>query len=263
VIRFNCPNCERVYELPDALARLPLVCKQCGQRITPPEPTPEPAPLPPPPKPAVIPVAPPKAAPVSVPKAPAAKPSAPPPSPKPATPVPVTSADGKDKRVAKPEAAANLEFNFSEPTAASSNETSRVKAVLPKDAPVQASAEPASDINLDLLPPAPPPAAPKPVQPPAPDAPPPPAKPVPTMLPFIADLVVFLALLAGGAFLGELIVRKPTGQIISESGAAPTFPPTELLLWAAPPVVFGLIYLMLGRRGRTVGEWIRRQRGEP
>src|SRR5215204_1727329 len=48
VIRFNCPNCGRHYELPDALASLPLVCKQCGQRMTPPAPSPEP---PPPPKP--------------------------------------------------------------------------------------------------------------------------------------------------------------------------------------------------------------------
>src|SRR6478735_2125165 len=50
VIRFNCPHCARLYELPDALARLPLVCKQCGQRITPPEGATVPPPAPPPPK---------------------------------------------------------------------------------------------------------------------------------------------------------------------------------------------------------------------
>ncbi|MBY0458041.1 MAG: hypothetical protein K2V38_11935, partial [Gemmataceae bacterium] len=49
MIRFNCPNCNRFYELPPALAFLPLVCKGCGQRLTPPAPeavppAPEPAP---------------------------------------------------------------------------------------------------------------------------------------------------------------------------------------------------------------------------
>jgi hypothetical protein len=79
------------------------------------------------------------------------------------------------------------------------------------------------------------------------------------MLPFIVDMVVFLALLAVGAFLGELLARKPTGAILSEAGAAPKFPPMDLLLWSAPPVLLGLVYLLLGKGGRTVGEWIRRR----
>jgi hypothetical protein len=55
VIRFRCPNCQREYVLPDALARLPLLCKGCGQRLDVPDPQPEPEPPPPepePPKPA-------------------------------------------------------------------------------------------------------------------------------------------------------------------------------------------------------------------
>jgi hypothetical protein len=42
VIRFNCPNCSRAYELPNAMAHLPLVCKGCGQPLAVPEPTPDP-----------------------------------------------------------------------------------------------------------------------------------------------------------------------------------------------------------------------------
>jgi hypothetical protein len=34
----------------------------------------------------------------------------------------------------------------------------------------------------------------------------------------------------------------------------------DLILWAGPPVMFGLIYLLLGARKRTVGEWLRRRR---
>jgi hypothetical protein len=51
VIRFSCPHCDRRYELPDALARLALVCKGCGQPMPVPETStvPEPAPPPPPP----------------------------------------------------------------------------------------------------------------------------------------------------------------------------------------------------------------------
>jgi hypothetical protein len=38
VIRFPCTNCGRKYVLPDALARLPLICKGCGQRLNVPGP---------------------------------------------------------------------------------------------------------------------------------------------------------------------------------------------------------------------------------
>lgn len=45
MICFNCPNCGRAYELPDALSRLALLCKGCGHNLAVPEPTPNP-PLP-------------------------------------------------------------------------------------------------------------------------------------------------------------------------------------------------------------------------
>ena len=51
-----------------------------------------------------------------------------------------------------------------------------------------------------------------------------------------------------------------TGTVLSEAGSATKFPPTDLLLWGGPPVMFGLIYLLLGARNRTVGEWLRRRK---
>jgi hypothetical protein len=56
VIRFNCPNCGRRYELPDLMAHLPLLCKGCGLALAVPDPEPEPEPAPPPfrPRPAKI-----------------------------------------------------------------------------------------------------------------------------------------------------------------------------------------------------------------
>jgi len=71
VIRFNCPNCGRRYELPDLMAHLPLLCKGCGVALHVPDPDPEPEPAPPPfrPRPAKIePKEPPKAEPKTEPK---------------------------------------------------------------------------------------------------------------------------------------------------------------------------------------------------
>ncbi|MFO0799219.1 MAG: hypothetical protein U0804_17255 [Gemmataceae bacterium] len=48
MIRFRCTSCDREYYLPDALARMPLLCKGCGTRLDVPEPTPEPTPEAPP-----------------------------------------------------------------------------------------------------------------------------------------------------------------------------------------------------------------------
>lgn len=56
MIRFNCPHCDRRYELPDALARLALVCKGCGQAMPVPETSTVPEPAPPPPPPSRVPV---------------------------------------------------------------------------------------------------------------------------------------------------------------------------------------------------------------
>jgi hypothetical protein len=58
VIRFNCPHCQRRYELPEALARLALMCKGCGQPLSVPETSTEPEPRPEPPKPVTPPLPP-------------------------------------------------------------------------------------------------------------------------------------------------------------------------------------------------------------
>jgi hypothetical protein len=125
-----------------------------------------------------------------------------------------------------------------------------------------AEAEPEPDdavdkINLDLLP------KPVPTPPPKPPAPPPEeppeAKPEPTLMPFLADLGVFVVLVLVGLFIGETLVGKPTGQVLSEAGSATKFPPLDLLLWGGPALVFGLVYLLLNSRELTVGAWLRRR----
>jgi hypothetical protein len=297
VIRFNCPHCGRPHEVHEALAQLPLVCKQCGQRIAAPVPGSVPAPAPPPSVSASPPVAPPVAPPPVVAVPPAPKPSvqavpklpvpsaAPAPAPVPIPvvakaapapakpPPPSPSGSGDDVLVTKPDSSPDIDFNVGGPTAASLSDAARTRPGGLTDAnrtrPVEVEAAPAaepdssSDINLDLLgPPAPEgrPVAIKPeVKPLAPSNDPPEPKPEMTVLPFVADLVVFVVLIVVGALVGELLVDKPTLQVLSESFTAVIFPPTELLLWGAPPLVLGLIYLLLNSRERTVGAWLRRR----
>ncbi|MDY3550933.1 hypothetical protein R5W24_000001 [Gemmata sp. JC717] len=88
---------------------------------------------------------------------------------------------------------------------------------------------------------------------------PPETKSAAALLPFIADLVAFVVLIGSGMLLGELLVRKSTGQVLSEAGSAPKFPPVELLLWAAPPVMLALMYLLLSGRKQSFGAWVRRR----
>lgn len=288
MIRFNCPNCNRPYEVPAALARLPLVCKQCGQRITPPEPPPvtvqppKPVASPPPAPPVSKPVAVPKPASAPAPKpAPVAKPAPAPvapaavksaaPNPSPAPPTDDDASEG-DVLVTKPDSTPDIDFNVGGPTAASLSEANRPRpaglsdATRPRPpelngthpAPDSDGDDTVADINLDLLPKAPPATPPKPSPRPAPAEPD--APPEPTLLPFIADLVVFVLLVVVGLFLGEMLVQKQTGQVLSEAGSAAKFPPLDLLLWGGPALVFGLVYLLLNSRERTVGAWLRRRR---
>lgn len=278
MIRFNCPHCNRFYELHPALARLPLVCKQCGQPFTPPEaepePSPPPKPVPPAPKPAlpvaeVVAPAPPKpaakapAVPVIAPAPPKpAKPAPPPPK----APPPADDGDDDDGvLVTGPAPGPDIDFNVGGPTAASLSDANRPRPAGLSDANRPRPADlpsPGDDINLDLLPPVPPPppARKRPAKPPEPEPEAAPEKRAePTLVPFLADLVAFAVLVVVGMFLGELLARKPTGTILSEAGSAPKFPPMDLLLWAAPPATFALIYLLLNSRQRTLGAWLRRR----
>lgn len=79
-------------------------------------------------------------------------------------------------------------------------------------------------------------------------------------LAIVADVVVAIVLLAIGMLVGEAVVGKSTGQILSNV-TGPTFPPTDLLLWLGCIAFFGLIYVWLGTRGWTLGGWLKRRQG--
>lgn len=255
MIRFNCPSCGRPYELPDALAGLPLLCKRCGQRVTPPAPAPDP---PPPP----LPPAKPQAAATPAPK----------PVPAPTklhAPRPPEPPDDEDVLVSKPDSSPDIDFNIGGPTATSLSEAARPRPAGMSDATRRppdlsgAAVPPDSltELNLDLLglPPAPPPKPPaKPRA--APPDPPPDPTPEPSVMPFLADLGVFVLLVVAGLMLGEFAVRRPMGEVLSEAGSAAKFPPIDLLVMFGPATMFGLVYLLLAGREKTVGAWLRRRR---
>src|SRR5438876_10937278 len=44
-------------------------------------------------------------------------------------------------------------------------------------------------------------------------------------LAWLVDALVFVLLLAAGMLVGEMVVKKPTGEILSNAGSAPRFPP--------------------------------------
>jgi hypothetical protein len=79
------------------------------------------------------------------------------------------------------------------------------------------------------------------------------------VLAWVVDGVLALLVLAAGALVGELVARKPTRDILSGAASAPTFPPTDLLLWLGCVAVFELTYVWLGTRGWTAGGWLRRR----
>ena len=198
MIRFSCPNCGREYALPNALARLPLLCKGCGHQLSVPEASAEPepplerfAPPPPPAKPA--------------PKKPAAP--APPPPPE-EDDEPLFEAHTPD-----------IDFN----------------------------APPPKELRRPLSPP---------------PAPPPPPAPKPAAsrkaIAVVVDVVVALLLAAGGVFLGEMLARKGTREVIAGING-PKFPQPELLMWLCSPALLLLVYTLLASRGKSVGGWLKRR----
>jgi hypothetical protein len=164
--------------------------------------------------------------------------------------------------VAKPDSTPDIDFNVGGPTAQSLSEANRPRPAglsgTLQAPPAEAGEEP---INLDLLPKAAPSPAPwRPAQPGEPESQSA-EEPAPGLLPFIADTVAFLLLVVVGLFLGELLVHKPTGEVLSEL-ASPKFPPVDLLIWAAPAVLFALVYLLLFQRGLSLGALLRRRAAE-
>jgi hypothetical protein len=235
VIRFNCPNCDRLYELPAALAKITLVCKQCGKPFAVPERSTASPPAPLPPK-----VVAPSFAPVATSKPTLAEPKPPSLSPK-------EEPSEEDVLVTRPNSGPDIDFDIGGPTAQSLSEANRPRV------------DDESEINLDLLPKASPPPPPPWRPPKAPQAP----EPEPTdetpaagALPFLADLLVLILLVAVGIFLGQFLVNKPIGELL----ATPKFPSVDLLLLIAPAIVFVLIYLLLNKREKTLGAWLRRRR---
>jgi hypothetical protein len=97
----------------------------------------------------------------------------------------------------------------------------------------------------------------------APPPPPPPVPPPPGQraLWLAADVAVGLVLAALGAFLGEFATRKSTGAILREAGSAPKFPPTDLLLWLGCVAMPVMAYVLLANRGKSLGGWLRRRAG--
>jgi hypothetical protein len=73
----------------------------------------------------------------------------------------------------------------------------------------------------------------------------------------MVDVVVVLVLLAGGAFLGEMLAGKPTREVWQDAGSSVTFPPIDLLMWLAPPVLLALVYALLISRGKSLGSRFR------
>jgi hypothetical protein len=231
VIRFLCPNCSRRYELPEALARLPLVCKGCGQPLAVPETSTEPEAKPEPPKPAPPPT-PPKPEPPRVVAAPPppSKPEppnvvVPPPSPPPVpAPEPVTVA-AVESRLPP----ADLPHTNGQP--------------YPKNGPLFEQPEVLE--SLEIAPPAPPVAAERPAS--------------RKVLAAAVDGIVAIVLVAIGVFCGELLARQSTSEVLHDAGSAAKFPPIDLLMWLAPPVLFLLIDALLISRGKSVGGWLARR----
>ena len=249
MIRFNCPHCSRRYEVPDALARLPLTCKGCGKPLPVPETSTEPEPQPELAKPTPR-IESPKVASPPQPIAPPAPRPAPAAIPKPA-PVAVATESRlppPDKPSANGPPNGQLKSNPPDDEADFLFEKPDVLAELDTGA---------DERPLVVKPESPAPARPTPVAKPSE----PPRPHDRKVLGVIVDIGVELVLLAVGVVCGELFAQQSTREVLSDAGSAAKFPPVALLLWMSPPVVFLLIYALLISRGKSLGSWLRR-RGE-
>jgi hypothetical protein len=78
-------------------------------------------------------------------------------------------------------------------------------------------------------------------------------------LPIVVDAMIGLLLLLVGGFIGEVLAEKSTGEVWREAGSAPKFPPMDLLLWLAPPIMLLLIYYLLVTRRKSLGAWLQKR----
>jgi hypothetical protein len=79
-------------------------------------------------------------------------------------------------------------------------------------------------------------------------------------LSIVVDAMIGLLLLIVGGLIGEILANKSTGDVWREAGSAPKFPPIDLLLWLAPPIVLILIYYLLITRRKSLGAWLERRK---
>jgi hypothetical protein len=79
-------------------------------------------------------------------------------------------------------------------------------------------------------------------------------------LPAIIDAAAGLLLLVVGVLLGEVLARRSTRDVLWEAGYAAKFPPLDLLLWMAPPLLACLGFALLVSRGKSPGQWYRRKK---
>jgi hypothetical protein len=179
-----------------------------------------------------------------------------PPAPKPPPPEDDEPSDD-DVLIAKPDSTPDIDFNIGGPTAQSLSEANRPRPAGLSSADRAKPPEEDEPINLDLLPRAssPPRIAAEPQQS-QPEPEPPEEKLSAGVLPLLADLLALALLVGGGILLGAFLARKPIGDIL----AAPKFPSIDLLFLIGPPAMFGLIYLLLNSREKTVGAWLRNRR---
>jgi hypothetical protein len=73
----------------------------------------------------------------------------------------------------------------------------------------------------------------------------------------VVDVVAILALVGVGTFLGEMLAGKSTREVWADAGSAVRFPPMDLLMWLAPPVLLALVYTLLISRGKSLGARLR------
>jgi hypothetical protein len=219
VIRFNCPHCGRFYELPDYMHLLPLICKGCYQRLEAPPPGAAPEPVI-----AAVEPAPPLASAAPAPNKPVVEPA------RTATP-PVQPVEEKIPLAATESVADSGDQLLSAKALQHLEATTATLAPpLPKSKPAEDEGEP---------PPSEPPGRSR-------------------VLAIAADVAVMLALLVVGVLLGEVLAHKSTREVF-DNADAPTFPPTDLLLWLSPLTILWLAYGMQISRGKSLGAWLQRR----
>ena len=100
----------------------------------------------------------------------------------------------------------------------------------------------------------------RPLSPPPPAAPPPKPLRGRKRVGVVVDLAVVLLLVAAGVFLGEMLAKTSTRDVIAGVNG-PKFPQPALLMWLGPPLLLVLSYTLLASRGKSAGAWLKKRAG--